>query len=339
MHSFVIHAFDEILGQWRNLQQTLTPQSTGQQLDSPWRMVRYHEQLCNLVIRLTDDLPLKDFPAALHRERHAAEVAVGSQNYDADEDKLASLAFGRWSAVEVACSIAALKRALYVLPWGAAETPENQKRGWDALRLILMGPEITKDQHYRFTVDLLACGSWIADALKARETADETPYQEIGEKHRLLMDASRAWLDELLEGFPEQLPQFDKDFALAWQEYSMQLRGLPSIKDLETEWVQKVMATGADGGSPFSPSSGSAAADEETYDPSQLVTLDQMAAMVGKKKRTLQLWQKNDKTFPLPEIEGGGGNAAYWQWQNVSAYLRKKSRNDKLPESFPSLPR
>lgn len=81
----------------------------------------------------------------------------------------------------------------------------------------------------------------------------------------------------------------------------------------------------------------SAKTEKSHYDPSQLVTLDQLAAMVRKKKRTLERWQKDDSCFPRPNIEGGGGKANYWNWPDVVEYLRKKSHISVLPDRYPSL--
>lgn len=61
------------------------------------------------------------------------------------------------------------------------------------------------------------------------------------------------------------------------------------------------------------------------YDPSQLVTLDQMAAWVKRKKRTLEGWKTKDRDFPLPAVEGGGGRANLYYWPDAVGYLREKS--------------
>lgn len=60
-------------------------------------------------------------------------------------------------------------------------------------------------------------------------------------------------------------------------------------------------------------------------DTSQLVTLDQMAARIKKKKRTLEGWKTKDSDFPLPAVEGGGGRADLYYWPRAVEYLRKKS--------------
>jgi len=65
------------------------------------------------------------------------------------------------------------------------------------------------------------------------------------------------------------------------------------------------------------------------------VTLSQVAALVNKSKRTLEGWAKDDPDFPLPDVEGGGGKAAYWKWSRMRPYLEMKTRRT-LPERFPS---
>ena len=52
------------------------------------------------------------------------------------------------------------------------------------------------------------------------------------------------------------------------------------------------------------------------------VTLQQAAAFVSKSKRTLERWQHDDPDFPLPEVEGGGGNASLWKWSALRVYLK-----------------
>ncbi len=76
--------------------------------------------------------------------------------------------------------------------------------------------------------------------------------------------------------------------------------------------------------------------DPPKFDPSQTVTLDQMAAMVRKSKRTLESWRTKDGDFPTASVEGGGGKANLWYWQDVVAYLRKRSGIVDLPDSFPA---
>jgi hypothetical protein len=64
------------------------------------------------------------------------------------------------------------------------------------------------------------------------------------------------------------------------------------------------------------------------------VTLDQMAACVSRSKRALEKYKTNKKNrLPLPDIDGGGGRADEWLWNNVRPWLEKTfGRN--LPEKF-----
>jgi hypothetical protein len=74
-------------------------------------------------------------------------------------------------------------------------------------------------------------------------------------------------------------------------------------------------------------------------DPAQLVRMDQIAAFARRSKRTVQLWQRRDRDFPRPVVEGGGGKAALWHWPDVVGYLRRKSGIASLPDRFPALKR
>ena len=66
----------------------------------------------------------------------------------------------------------------------------------------------------------------------------------------------------------------------------------------------------------------------------QFVTLQQMAAIVGKSKRTLQrLYESGD--LPAADIPGGKGMANEWRWSVVRPILEEKY-NRKLPQVFPA---
>jgi len=65
------------------------------------------------------------------------------------------------------------------------------------------------------------------------------------------------------------------------------------------------------------------------------VDLTQCAAIVNRAKRTLEDWKRNDRSFPIPEVEGGGGKPCEWKWDTIRPYLSKKAGRD-LPETFPA---
>jgi hypothetical protein len=67
----------------------------------------------------------------------------------------------------------------------------------------------------------------------------------------------------------------------------------------------------------------------------QYVTLDQMAAVVSRSKRTLEK-RKNRRENPLPApyVEGGGGKPDEWLWALVRPWLEREFSR-KLPERFP----
>lgn len=63
-----------------------------------------------------------------------------------------------------------------------------------------------------------------------------------------------------------------------------------------------------------------------------LVTLDQIAALVGLSKRSMRRYIENpDWNMPLPEVEGGGGRAAYWRWSVIQPWLNSTFGRDYPP--------
>lgn len=74
----------------------------------------------------------------------------------------------------------------------------------------------------------------------------------------------------------------------------------------------------------------------EPADTGYCVTLQQAAPLVGKSKRTLERWAKDDQ-FPLPEVQGTGGTASYWRWSVLRVYLQTRT-GLALPERHPADP-
>jgi hypothetical protein len=67
----------------------------------------------------------------------------------------------------------------------------------------------------------------------------------------------------------------------------------------------------------------------------QYVTLDQMAAIVHRSKRTLEKRKgRRNNPLPDPDVEGGGGRPAEWLWPNVRKWLEQEFGRQ-LPEQFP----
>jgi len=64
----------------------------------------------------------------------------------------------------------------------------------------------------------------------------------------------------------------------------------------------------------------------------QLVTLDQMAAIVRLRKRSLE---RHRKEMPPPAVKGGGGRPALWSWPDVRPWLEGEF-GMRLPETFPA---
>jgi hypothetical protein len=67
----------------------------------------------------------------------------------------------------------------------------------------------------------------------------------------------------------------------------------------------------------------------------QYVTLDQMAALVNRSKKTLERSvNKPNSGAPAADVEGGGGKPHEWIWSTIRPWLEKQF-NRKLPERFP----
>lgn len=65
----------------------------------------------------------------------------------------------------------------------------------------------------------------------------------------------------------------------------------------------------------------------------QLVTLDQMAAMVRLQKSSM--WRYREQ-MPAPRIRGRGGRASLWAWADARPWLEREFGRS-LPENFPSI--
>lgn len=74
---------------------------------------------------------------------------------------------------------------------------------------------------------------------------------------------------------------------------------------------------------------GPAAGDAGTP-PRQLVTLDQAAAMIRRRKRTLY----HHEGRPAPVVPGGRGRAALYEWADLRPWLERLSGMT-LPARFP----
>ena len=79
------------------------------------------------------------------------------------------------------------------------------------------------------------------------------------------------------------------------------------------------------------PKSGEPAAksEEESADMPCLVSLRDVAPLVGRSKRTLEKYDK-----PPADIPGGDGKTAFWDWQTLRPWLEEEF-DTKLPERFP----
>ena len=64
-----------------------------------------------------------------------------------------------------------------------------------------------------------------------------------------------------------------------------------------------------------------------------LVTLAQAASMAHRRKRSLEHYKKRD--LPLPQVEGGGGRPALWEWAVIRPWL-ESTFGLRLPSTFPA---
>ncbi|HTU27082.1 MAG TPA: hypothetical protein VMF30_16870 [Pirellulales bacterium] len=67
--------------------------------------------------------------------------------------------------------------------------------------------------------------------------------------------------------------------------------------------------------------------------PDCLVTLDQVAPLVGLSKRSLERHVRTGK-LPEPSVHGGGGKAHKWYWKQIRPFLCAIATRE-IPEAFP----
>lgn len=67
--------------------------------------------------------------------------------------------------------------------------------------------------------------------------------------------------------------------------------------------------------------------------PDDLITLSIAAALVKRRKRTLEIWNKKDP-MPEPEVEGGGGKAHEYSYAKIRPWLERHGSR-KLPAALP----
>lgn len=113
-------------------------------------------------------------------------------------------------------------------------------------------------------------------------------------------------------------------------------QGMPLLIDLFERIVKETCGQGTRELAPRrateTHATASGASDDEP--PDDLVTLDQAAAVVSLKKRTLERYlQRGD--LPRPDLPGGGGKAHRWYWSTLRPALEKHFRPD-LPLKFPA---
>jgi hypothetical protein len=65
----------------------------------------------------------------------------------------------------------------------------------------------------------------------------------------------------------------------------------------------------------------------------QLVTLDQIAAILEKSKRTMERYRRK---MPCPDLPGRPGRCSLWDWQKIRPWLLEEFHR-LLPERYPEM--
>jgi len=96
--------------------------------------------------------------------------------------------------------------------------------------------------------------------------------------------------------------------------------------------VEKVAAVAAVTAAEATPAVAPTAVPDDRY-----VTLQQMATLVQKSKKTLEnRISRKENPLPDPDIQGAGGKASEWRWSRVRGWLMEEFQRP-LPEKCPDL--
>lgn len=106
--------------------------------------------------------------------------------------------------------------------------------------------------------------------------------------------------------------------------------GEPATEPLGPGGNITILGTSAAGRIDFgSPPLHSPAAPGDEFE--DLITLDQIAALVSRKKRALENYKSR---MPLPRVKGGGGRPSEWAYSDIRPWLEKQFERP-LPPRFP----
>jgi hypothetical protein len=137
----------------------------------------------------------------------------------------------------------------------------------------------------------------------------------------------RAATQQTANSQPAATPDLHEGIVALKAGQQQIIEGQEQIKETGKEILQEARRRIAPEDIPAAPP---AEAEAEQY-----VTLDQMAALVNRSKKTLE--RKANATtsdMPAPDVEGGGGKPHEWKWTTIRPWLEKHF-NRKLPERFP----
>jgi hypothetical protein len=124
-----------------------------------------------------------------------------------------------------------------------------------------------------------------------------------------------------------QRAKFDREFVQAIADEVPVLTGKnpPDVDEMRVDEVRQLL----DGPTPPA---------DPPADPGKTiayVTLDQMAAIVNRSKRTLErLKYRKANPLPDPDVPGGGGKPDEWDWDKMRPWLEKEYSKH-LPKQFP----
>ena len=176
--------------------------------------------------------------------------------------------------------------------------------------------------HLRVT----AFNRWLSEVYRILGVPDDAPQEA-----RILMEDLQHGDREVLSIENRDLVIPDGSILRLWAR--IPLRGVYLPSDVCTASVKAIESLLA-ASDRWSGVPGSVGQAKEN----QYVTLDQMAALVNRSKKTLERWYLKGTSkgkLPEPDVEGGGGNSHEWIWSRVREPLGNLSGKI-MPELYPN---
>jgi hypothetical protein len=179
-------------------------------------------------------------------------------------------------------------------------------------------------------------GFYLATILPAsgEERVRRAWFSEINPDEVMIWTVEDLFVSVSLEG-PEDpsgdlagtiLPRID---AQRW--HRDHVRGRHDLPDILREVAIDPGPTGTPKGDRTRPTAAGSNAAGSDHQLTDLVTLDQCAAMVNRRKRTLENYKK---TMPRPKVPGGGGKPHEYAWSEMRPWLERTFKRP-LPPTHP----